>query len=335
MPTSGAAGPLSDEAGTPWPPRLTEHFEPKVAIVGRGTAGILSAPLMGCQCVAIASPMHGGSNILQWYVDQNFDVTVRPCAKPEGAKKTRGSKRVNTGEIDLDDFRYVAVRERKYFLQADDGRRTLWKHTPPTRRMSLNGLPGAPELALLLCVRDPIAWFHGMAREHYGSLKSDRMKQDEQGFWLLQRVSFGYDKNVIVLSPEDAYKGGRLAFENALELYALHVYGYLQGRFKVNESVTKVFIIRNEDVLEDPLGVVEELERLGLKRGSAEFRVRESNADNNPSRTLSVIKKDAAKHLAFPDGGVSQLLREKLRKYGLLWNHLGYAHVTDYDRVLQ
>ena len=83
------------------------------------------------------------------------------------------------------------------------------------------------------------------------------------------------------------------------------------------------------------MGVVLELQRLGLRRNSAEFKVRHSNADHHPWRTLSVIKKDAEKHLADPDGGVSQVLRDKLRRYKKIWDHLGYRHVTEYDGAAQ
>ena len=38
---------------------------------------------------------------------------------------------------------------------------------------------------------------------------------------------------------------------------------------------------------------------------------------------------------ADPDGGLSQVLRDKLRTYKNIWDHLGYPHVTEYDGAAQ
>ena len=287
-------------------------------VLMRSSPGVDGQPLAGAIVAGVMGGYRSGTKAFLDSLGYHFDVAVTP----ESLKIRRKALQ---GDVD-----FVAHGQSLHFVGQDleGGTGPVWKHLPPAVRMDVRGPPGR-KACLFLMVRDPLSMIRGWAKESYELRPDDHLPQHRpvNGSWLLNRVRLT-EPCGMKPGSHGAFWNSPPVFENAVELMALHAYGYLQGNFTVNGGLERVFLLRLEDWQDAPAGVIAELERLGLPRNARPFKDFPEAASHDKSRTRAAAVAERPENESSEQGVFLSAARVELRKTAPLWRALGYTHVT-------
>ncbi len=100
--------------------------------------------------------------------------------------------------------------------------------------------------------------------------------------WLLRLIT-------IEAREEDHNLFPNAKFASAVDLWKRYIVGYLRGLFSPDGDIRHVFIVRYEDLLNQPSAIIDELTRLGFPRNENAFQPILKNL-RNPEQTRGHIR---------------------------------------------
>ena len=185
--------------------------------------------------VVIQGPWKTGTNVLKAYVERFFDVDVPTVGTKNGWQTAN-------------------------YQFATDGR-MWWKHEPLRSAVLLPELHVGRPVVILATVREPTRWINALAHGAYelragrGNLHSgNKGKGDHR--WLQEGpVEFQHP------ITHEVFR-----YKCADQLWAEYAYGVMKGRLATESEKLRTRVVRHEDLVLQPLAVLQGLAKLGLPR---------------------------------------------------------------------
>eukprot|EP00746_Dinoflagellata_sp_MGD_P134840 gnl/MRDRNA2_/MRDRNA2_68726_c0_seq3.p1 gnl/MRDRNA2_/MRDRNA2_68726_c0~~gnl/MRDRNA2_/MRDRNA2_68726_c0_seq3.p1 ORF type:complete len:261 (+),score=36.27 gnl/MRDRNA2_/MRDRNA2_68726_c0_seq3:448-1230(+) len=255
--------------------------------------------------------MHkSGTHVLEKYIRKFFNIAVQPRS---------GDDFKTDGEFGYD---------RDGIVNLGRGAK-LWKHTVPLSNIEFpetawwqfadgSGKKSGPVMVICV-VREAVSWILSLARHAYEIYPRGAERPDNKPQWLLGdielRLDHDFQRNPFWFEH----------FKSAVELWAVYVGGYLEGRFAARDGTSPTIIVRHEDLLHRPGMVVEELRKIGLPRNKEPFQPLEQSLTDAGETRQTIIERDARAHRAKRwCAGDLDFIRAELSKEMPLLDRLGY-----------
>lgn len=218
-----------------------------------------------------------GTHILAKYMRFFFDVSVQPAE----------DKRNREGVVALEKM-------------------SLWKHTIPSADVGLPSRTPEGSVCVLLCVREVLAWMDSLSQNPYEifSRLGTRRKRGS--------ILWMFDEVEVRTGPWTANPFPEQRFSSVMELWKVCIRGYLEGNISPGGDISRVFLVRHEDIAERPGKLVLELERLGFPRNQRPFAPFEEGASDSKQSRAAILER-AAKG---PDVAVSSMARVSMSVVG-------------------
>ncbi len=184
----------------------------------------------------------------------------------------------------------------------------LWKHRVPFSPLPLER--ETRPACVLICVREVRSWLCALSEHAYTIRKAQggRRKKHNIG-WMLQDITI-----------QDEVSGNVYPFAGVPELYSAYITGYFATYISTDLPAV---VVKYEDLLAQPMSVLNELERLGLRRNVSDARIIDENVGSSGRDRTALMEQEkqvsqrfSHEQLVRIGGGLSDDCVENLRSLG-------------------
>jgi len=152
----------------------------------------------------------------------------------------------------------------------------LWKHHVPMSPIALPEMYAGRPVCVLICVREIRSWMAALSEGAYTILRAEGGRRKKYNIeWMLRAITI-----------RDEVTNEVRRFDSVVELYTTYMESYFGGNLSTSRA--KTIVIKYEDILADPKGVVERLEYIGLCRKSVFEAIDENIGSSGRSRSALI-----------------------------------------------
>lgn len=140
--------------------------------------------------------------------------------------------------------------------------RTWWKHEPLRDLVLFPATHQGRPVLILCCIREPCRWINALAHGSY------ELKGAKGNRWFWKSNGKG-DHRWLAEGPvqfKHPMTDEVFTYKNADSLWVEYAYGVMKGRLATQAESLRTRVVRHEDIVLQPLAVLEALVQLGLPR---------------------------------------------------------------------
>ena len=281
----------------PPPPAMPPFPRVHVLLSPAGEDRTAPAPDLVRGQVCVLGLPQSGTNALCRYVQEFFDVDVQPH---KGASNF----------------------EHDYWM---------WNHELPKKPLVFPSYTSKGPVTVVLVVRDIESWMHSLGRGSCDIVSTPGPDSPLDLDWMFQQVTLKYPLRMHVWDER---------FPDVMHVWAQYTNAYLRGHiapeidpneYDDESNVSRVVVVRFEDILEVPEDVVDALASLGLPRNSKGFLPIEESVSDAAETRDNILLRERQLHL-------TDELRNKialgLADHSHLVEWLGYS-TLNYSKSLE